>query len=321
MKKFIFLFTATIIIPLLASSQSWITKGSVWHYDYWNIGELGFYKLNYNRDTIIEGHNCQIISDTVYKFYGFPNNTVVFINKSRTNNNYTYNREDSVFFYNDSTFWLLYDFSANIGDSWQISNDTTWGCQPTTLLVTDTGHIILNNKNLRWIYVKSNVGGKYYMTGKVIENIGFIQSDTYSLNTTLFPREVLCDSNIIAEFDVLNFKCYSDSNGIVYNPSGEDCEYYLIHSSINNSEPLDITINIFPNPAENSATFSFSSPISELCDLHIYSSTGKQILENKIQKGATTINIDLQDFSSGIYYYKVVDGFKVIGNGKFLKIE
>lgn len=320
MKIFRLLFLVLIILPLLANSQTWIQKGSIWHYDYWNLGEVGFYKLNYDRDTMIEGHNCQIITDTIYKFYGSPNNTVIYAGKSSNNLEYTYNKGDSIFFYRDSTFYLLYDFGANIGDSWLISNDTTLGCQPTTLLVTDTGHISVNNKNLRWIYIESNAEAKYFMSGKVIETIGFFQSNTQSMNTTLFPREVVCDSMVPVEYDFLNFKCYNDSSGLVYNPSGEDCEYYWVHQSINNAKNLNSSIKIFPNPTSNNANFRFSSPITEACYLYLYSSTGKQLVVNEIQKGITSLKVDLSNFNSGIYYYKIVSVSEVIGNGKILII-
>lgn len=305
----------------MANSQSWIQKGSMWHYDYWNLGPVGFYKLNYDRDTIIDGHNCQIITDTVYTFYTTQNNTVLFASKSSRDTEYTYNQGDSVFHYRDSTFYLLYNFGAKIGDSWLISNYTTWGCQPTTLLVTDTGHISINNKNLRWIYVESNAGGKYWMSGKVIETIGFFQSNNQSINTTIFPREVICDSTIAVEYDFLNFKCYSDSTGLVYNPSGEDCEYYWIHQSINNTESSDFTINVYPNPTSSSTSFNFSSPLTENCNLYLYSSTGKQLVVNEIKKGTTNLDIDLSNMSSGIYYYKIVSEAEVIGSGKFIKVE
>lgn len=315
------LLLALIVFPLLANSQTWIQKGSMWHYDYWNLGSVGFYKLNYDRDTLIEGHKCQIITDTVYIFYGFQNNIVIFAGKSRNNLEYTYNQGDSVFFYRDSTFYLLYNFGANIGDSWLISNDTTWGCMPTSLLVTDTGHISINNKNLRWIYVESNMGGKYYMRGKVIETIGFYQSNSFDMNTTIFPREVACDSNIIAEYDYLNFKCFSDSSGLIYNPSAEDCEYYWVHQSINNAEDLNFTINVFPNPVRNNTNIKFSDPIPEPCNLFLYSATGNQILKKEIQKGASELKLDLNSLNSGIYFFNITTESKVLGNGKLLKIE
>ncbi len=324
MKKIHFLLLVLFTIHTTANSQSWIQKGSTWHYDFWNLGTVGFYKLNYDKDTVIQGHNCQIITDSIYLFYYYQNNNVIYANTTATQNEYTYNSGDSVFYYNDSTFYLLYDFGANIGDSWLISNDTALGCQQTILQVTDTGHIIINNQNLRWINVESNNGGGYYMKGKVIESIGFteLDSNTTSINTTLFPRPVICDSTVSVEYDFLNFKCFSDSNGIIYNPSGEDCEYYWTHLAVNNIIPPKINIKLFPNPTNNgSITISLNKKFKTKLTINFYSLNGQKIKTVEISNDVTSKTIDICKLNSGLYFYKVFTNNTELGSGKLIVTE
>jgi hypothetical protein len=321
MKKILLTLITIITIPLMVNSQKWIQKGSTWHYDYWNIGTVGFYKLNYDKDTIIGGQNCQKITDSVYVFYYAPNQPVLFGGKVKLTTEYTYNNGDSVFYLHDSTFYLLYNFGAHIGDSWIISNDTSGGCLQSVITVTDTGHININNEYLRWIYVESNIGGKYFMKGKVIESIGFIESNSLSINSTLFPREVACDSNVAIEYDMLNFKCFSDSNGVIYNPSGEDCEYYLTHLAINKTESKKIAINIFPNPAKDVLNVNFSNSFTNNVNINIYSLSGLLIKTIEIPAGITSKSIDIHQFSSGMYFYNISANSNILNSGKFIIVE
>ncbi len=315
MKKLLFLF---VLLPFLASSQTWIPTGSIWHYDYWNIGEVGFNKIEYTGDTLIGGHSCQIIVDTQFVFYQIPNGTAILSSKNKFPTNYTYNNSDSVFYYRDNNFWLLYNFAANVGDSWLLSDDTTGGCAETYITVTGIGNKTINGSNKRWIDIETNIGGKYYFKGKAIEGMGLFDNSTSLHINSMFPQEVSCDSNIVVEYNNYTFKCFSIDTNLIYNPSGEDCEYLLIHQGFENIVANSINIKVYPNPTNDIITFSLNKTTNHNTEILIYNPIGKLIIKGRIDKNKTSKSINIQNLHNGLYFYKVENSSNSV-SGKFIK--
>ena len=314
MKKIILLI---VLIPQFVFSQNWIEKGTVWHYDQ-VLNGIGFHKLMYNEDTLINGHLCQKIIDSTYTFYQQPNGIVLYGGITAAPTHYTYNIGDSVFCLNDSTFYLLYDFSAQIGDSWVISSDTLGGCDTSFILVNDTGSMMVNNKVKKWIDITSNAGGKMLMQGRILEGIGNISG--FSINN-LFAYNVPCDTNVILCFEYNSFKCFSRNDRLLYNPSGLDCEYYLTHASIDNSFE-ERKVFVYPNPANDQVSFNFGVNNSiKINEIWIYNSLGQLIKKEKFANFQQDYKINISDYKSGIYYYKItlMNSLEKY-SGKFVKL-
>jgi type IX secretion system substrate protein/galactose oxidase-like protein/Kelch motif protein len=77
---------------------------------------------------------------------------------------------------------------------------------------------------------------------------------------------------------------------------------------------------VFPNPANSSLTISFHSSEKQNIELRIYNTLGRQVyfLKEKIAGGKFEKEIDVKDFSAGVYFIRLVkeDGIAV---KKFLK--
>jgi len=315
MKKLLFLF---VLLPFLASSQSWIPESSVWHYDYWNIGEVGFNKIEYTGDTIIGGHSCQIIVDTQFVFFQAPNGTTILASKNQFPTNYTYNNNDSVFYYQDNNFWLLYNFAADIGDIWLLSDDTTGGCAETYIIVTDVGNKTINGSNKRWIDIETNIGGKYYFKGRAIEGMGLFENTNSLHINSMFPQEVSCDTTIAVEYNNYTFKCFSIDTNLIYNPSGEDCEYLLIHQGIEDTQVNSFKINAYPNPASDLITFELDKISNYNFEITIYNSIGQPIITTNLDKSKLSKSINIHNLQNGLYFYKVESSINS-ATGKFIK--
>ncbi len=305
-----------LLLPLLASSQNWIEKGTVWHYDQ-VLNGIGFHKFMYIEDTLIDGHLCQKIIDSNYTFYEQPNGVVLYGGVTDFPTHYTYNNDDSVFCYRDSSFYLLYNFGAHIGDSWVISTDTIGGCDTSVVTVADTGSMVINNEIRRWIDVTTNSGASFILFGRMIEGVGNIGG--FDINP-LFAIDVPCDTNITICFNYYNFKCFSRNDTLIYNPSGQDCEYYLTHSAIAelNSKKQ---IRLYPNPARNEISFVYGSEnMMDVEKLYIYNSIGQLIKQHSFEKNKQMFQLNISDLKSGIYYYHIfgVDNSKKY-SGKFVK--
>lgn len=314
MKKIILIL---LLLPLLASSQNWIEKGTVWHYDQVMNG-IGFHKFMYNEDTLIDGHLCQKIIDSCFTFFEQPNGVVLYAGVTDGPTHYTYNNNDSVFCYRDSTFYLLYNFGAHIGDSWVISTDTMGGCDTSVVMVVDTGSMVINNEIKRWVDLTTNSGAGFILNGRILEGVGTI--DGFNVVSPLFAVDIPCDTNIIICFYFYHFKCFSRNDTLIYNPSGKDCEYYLIHSAIDELNSTN-KIKIYPNPARNQISFVFGSENTmDIEMLYIYNSMGQLNKQHSLKKNEQVFQLNISDLRSGIYYYQIMGIDKAMQySGKFIK--
>ena len=73
-------------------------------------------------------------------------------------------------------------------------------------------------------------------------------------------------------------------------------------------ETIDETINLYPNPAVNSATLNFSSANESAYSLRVTNTLGQVVYssEGKAIEGANTIELNLEKLSSGLYIVQLV---------------
>lgn len=67
----------------------------------------------------------------------------------------------------------------------------------------------------------------------------------------------------------------------------------------------------FPNPFNPTTTIKFSLPKSEYVEVHLYDAMGKEVktlLSKTFSAGNHQAHIDLSDFASGVYYYRIIAG-------------
>ncbi|MDB4533722.1 T9SS type A sorting domain-containing protein [Vicingaceae bacterium] len=80
----------------------------------------------------------------------------------------------------------------------------------------------------------------------------------------------------------------------------DDCWNYCL------KETSELSINLYPNPAELAITIDIFN-LLDVSDLLIYNSLGHAIKQTVITKENNTYIINLQNFSTGIYFIKIVD--------------
>lgn len=311
------LFVLFILLFVNVKSQSWIKQGAKWNYDSWSTLGSNINILKYTKDTTMYGQNCQQIVEIEFPlFYYSPNNFTVG-NPYPPRNWFTYNTGDTVYYLQDSTFFILYNFSANIGDSWMISDDTIGGCNLSIVTVVDTGSVIINNQKKKFLDIETNVGSKQYFKGKIVEGIGMVERGS-GINSTIFPREIACDTNAVVDYYFYTFHCFDDSVLGEYNPTTVDCDHWFVNSSIEDGNKSDISVALFPNPAENIINFEVRGLSKTNVILEIFNIVGIQMksiifVENTL--------LDISELSSGVYFFHLKDeNNSLINTGKFIKI-
>jgi len=221
-----------------------------------------------------------------------------------------------VFYYQDSCFYLLYNFAANIGDSWILSTDTSGGCDTSRVLVTDTGSMVVNNKNKRWIKLSTNEGAKFVLQGKFLEGVGNISGFTVN---SLFPLQTICDTTIIIEYNYSAFNCFSRNDTLLMNPSGQDCEYYLTHAGMQELSKKSL-LKVYPNPVYDQIIFDFSFTNSNRSKkLLLYNSIGELVNVLFIEPNALQYQLKVTTLSSGTYYYQIFEENGNSYSGEFVK--
>lgn len=92
-----------------------------------------------------------------------------------------------------------------------------------------------------------------------------------------------------------------------------------INSEVNNFELMQN----YPNPFNPVTYIKFSIPKDDNAKLSLYNNLGQEIAvicNGKLQKGIYNAEVDLSDYSSGIYYYSLVtSGYKAVKKMMLLK--
>ena len=215
-------------------SQTWVKNNATWHYDYWNLSQGGYYKISHVGDTLITGHNCKRFDIERHQFFIYTNqpqqnDTIIYTGGHQMGSKFTYQSNDSVYHWDQNEFQLLFNFGAQIGDSWIVSTQPgNFECDDTSIVeVIGVGIENINGTNYRYLDLLSTDTSSWTLNGHFNERFG--------ATGYVFPLEQEC--NGVVEWDILTFKCFEDDTFTLYNPSGEDCEYLLTHLSINELNP------------------------------------------------------------------------------------
>lgn len=291
MKKLVILFILTSLTFVYTYGQVWVENDAVWHYDFYVSGS-GFYKIELGTDTLIQNKNCQKYLISKYTFFQQPGGVYVQGPIIDLPTEYTYTSGDTVFYYKNDTFYILYNFNVNIGDEWVVNCEPFPfpGCDSISKVeVIDIGEIEINGVSRRSIYLHTIEGSSMGIDGWIVENIGPISSQY------LFPTGRNCNDSTIICFEQHFFKCFQDSLIGFYNPSGIDCEYLLNHVGI--VENINKIFQIYPNPTSDIINIEFRE--TGKYHLTLFDQNGKIIISEKLSNRKKKIN--LTGFPNGVY--------------------
>lgn len=282
------LITLTLC-SLMAVGQDFAPIGAVWYYNQGTINpDLNTYKTFESiLDTTINGIDCRKIIESER-----------YIEIEKTVNHYMYEKNDSVFFYADNQFNLLYDFGAKKGDTIILEYfDTQDG--KLKLIIDSVSTIDINGLERKIQYVTSGDGISIEFANEIIEGIGS--------SHFLFPTYDNSQNG--------KLRCYEDNIiGLFKNPffyggvySGE-CDF--ITNIID--KKYKSQLEIYPNP------FSNNIEIVGLQDNTYYSIislNGSIVMKSKISPND---KIDLTPLEKGVYFIQIFEG-EQIKTGKIIK--
>lgn len=307
----IFVFCLLFDITLLSAgnlikqnNESWPPFGAEWYFETQPF--VGCYPdclVSYQRmevtgDTIINSKECKII-----KKYSYTQ----LCDDMGKNTEYIYSEDNITYWFNEysENFTVLYDFSAEAGDSWEVH---VLDCF-FTITVDSVGFVDINGIEHKLLYISDEYN---YFTGKIIENIGHTER--------MFPREIYwycqgttCDSDYVS-----HLRCFIDDE-IIYKNDDYPCDTtYQINVSVLYNDFTEITV--YPNPAKDQLLINKNS-----FDVHKYGDINYEVSNIqgiKVKEGHLKVNqtIRVADMSPGVYIIVLYNNKSVLYQQKFLKL-
>jgi len=273
MKNLIIIFL--IISALRISAQEFAPIGSIWYYDQGTANSelISYQTIESVADTIINGVSCRKLVKTS-RYALTPEMSDLFM----------YSRNDSVFYFANNEFNLLYDFSASKGDTIILGFYTNYDGTPLKMIIDSTIDITINGKVSKVQYVTSGDGMSIEFGGMVISGIGNLEY--------MFPH-----------YDMWNegpLRCYDDSIYGLYknawhNNNGwnfQDCDQ-IITGIAENSRASEIAL--YPNPT---GSLLYISYLDRQTEYKVYDCFGRLIISGLVLPSETINICDLRD---GIY--------------------
>lgn len=305
MKKLLILSLGLLYVINAYSQTDWPPIGAQWYYSYTPCSILGcngsvdeYLYLESVKDTTINDTACKKIIVEYHETSG---------DVQKLGNEYIYSIEDKVYNYHHGHFYLLYDFSLEVGDTVDLflgSNCDIYGQLEVdsynddsiiTHYVTEKDSITINSR--RYLYIDYNFVANvespsrhpFFNYRKIIKGLGSLSFLTGDLTAP------------IETGDYGPLRCYMDST-ISYTKN-LPCDTLLTQiENVNNIEKEDI--KLYPCPATN--RIRIKAPEQEINDLHyqIINNMGQPVSEGKINPKHT---IDISMFTEGIYYL-IIEG-------------
>jgi hypothetical protein len=260
-------------------AQEFAPTGAIWHYTQWTINpNLTSYKtIESIADTSINGIQCRKMIEVER-----------YLDTTNVAYHYMYSENDSVFFYAENDFHLLYDFGANAGDTIILDYFETGFGTPLQMIIDSTGTIMVSGQERKIQHITCGDGFVVEFGQYVIEGIG----NTYFM----FPTYDLTMNGPL--------RCYQDdSTDIFLNPfhggygwNHQDCEEIV--TGIEETAEKE-RISIFPNPTKSVISVQ---NIDMATAYTIFNMSGAVVI-----KGITSeLNeISMAELSKGIYFIEL----------------
>lgn len=278
MKKLLLL---ALLFPLTISAQHEFGYHATWYFSYGGFGEFGYKKVSHVGDTIMHGMDWlefEVTGLKATKTGPNPNDVIVLDSNAVFPTFYLSTRNDSVFrLWNYSNPYLLYDFSASIGDKWQFApKDTFGGCDslPVATLTRENFDTI-DNQVVKYIDVAfpmDTVNGRYqamcssvfypriYPIFGPIAHVSFFETTP---NT--------CDGGIL-DFSYQVLTCFSNDS-ISINFGNRPCDF-VPFISVKEFEPT--SFEVYPNPTNGFVNIKADEMVARV---EVYSLGGQKLIE------------------------------------------
>jgi hypothetical protein len=285
------LFVLLFLICLKVSAQTWPQPGAIWNYNFLSLMYGGHVEIKHTGDTTLKGHNCSVLTEVmVLQRQSGPNTETIIGPASKI---FMYEDGAAVYWYTRDSFYKLYDFNAQLGDTMFFPAPFTGSSADCRdfgrMVVSDTGTANIGGRSLRYYSMSPVDSASWGIQGRIYERMG---PEDY-----MFPKPIFCKQGTDPDF-IGPMVCYKDDSFI----PGKDCEFV---SSLEDERKPSLSISIYPNPAQDKL---YLSGLQEMnLRASVYDLTGRRLL-NKPMVEMQSAYIDISGIPAGVYFLQISSG-------------
>lgn len=262
-------------------TKGFAPQGAEWYFDVsdpWS-SYPSYDKFAVEGDTIIQGHQCSVIPTQI-------------VDTGHGDEEFVYEENNKVYWFNPTTntFSTLYDFDAEVGDTWFCDIDS---CS-YLVTVERIDSVMWDGQTFRTQYVTSYIDDIMAFNGKIIEGIGYEKG--------LFPNVYACHGETIFDYsDIGHFRCYVENGEILYHEGNYDCDEIDNHNGMEESA-TEAEFQIYPNPTDGLVYIETVCALSqqEYCVTNVL---GQTVLTGKIYSSSQ--QIDVSSLPQGMYFFVI----------------
>ncbi len=230
---------------------------------------------------------------------------------------YLHQQHDSVWYYSDRSaqFELLYDFGAEVGESWVIKGLYAFDDFDSLGVAVDSiSLLIVQNDTLRVMHIRLIPAPDpphiaYGWGTEIVSRIG----------NTLF----LTPSYSILHLGVHEIRCYEDDSlSVHFVPF--PCDTIRDIRDISSTQQIagELELEVFPNPFGSELIFDLKalSGTSSDCRIQVFDLYGRLVFETQVAPGDRIVWRP-GTIADGQYVYQINTGRAVVAAGKLLKVS
>jgi len=277
-----------------------------WDENYSQWGKVS--KLDYTYD--INGNLIQSISqewnDSINQWINYKKSESTYDGNGRMTNSMSYewdenNNQWNYFAKSEYTYDTNGNNTQNVSSQW--INDQWLADRKYEYTYVANGNLI-NYISSDWV----SDSNQWINTNKR----EYIYNNSYSYDQLVIP--FFYSNNYFNHMQTENIGSYRDNDlnqWVIFN----NRQYFYTEQNIGKiTEVNTLLANIYPNPAENYVVFTLNNPESAVVE--IFDIKGERVIE-QIMRSDKQINVS--HLSSGIYFYKITSGNKIISGKLVIK--
>lgn len=312
-----YIFTIALLITMVsthAQNKVWGEAGARWKFDVLAWGGPQAYEIWVDADTTIMGKRCQIFRTFHHEFY-WTGQYSLYRGKRKLEEHITHISGDTVFFYHHGKFHILYNFAAEVGDTWDLGLDSNaFGgqCSTSVVRVAKTGTQMINGQRLRFLKLEmTHEMHSYDLAGRVYEKMG--RKD--------YPFPLLDDwcAGPFKNLPLVKLRCYEDAYLPTFNTNVNMGDIWLndcdlnIFMGVGNSDGNE-NVKVFPNPVNDVLNIEWSQPGNHTVEL--IDVTGTVVDRRDLNQG-DRLEWPTSGITPGIYLIRMTDAY---GHQNLVKI-
>jgi hypothetical protein len=297
-------------------AHPWTPTGATWLYQATSQMSVLYFKFVYQKDTLAFGKEVKKIVVTKFEYIGIVPN-LVRTRETFVSNEYMYNSHDSVFWYNNNQFQLLYVFSAGNGASWVVQKSNYFTClnpgtpDTNTLTIRNVQQLLLANR--QFTVMDANPQPYWTIGTRIVKNIGSMKS--------LFPVPgnagcSVIDGNVgIPEY----LTCYYDNlrGNLDFGGNGKCQELISATQDVYEKNKHNTVFTIFPNPASSTLNILSQSHL-DIERISVFDMFGKPQMAVKYTGNN---ELDIDNLPNGIYIIVIQASNHLNYSIKFIKAK